>query len=159
MARVGHTTNEKGYQVLPNHVRVIQGDGIDIEDVRSILFNLKLMRISGSNIAFGMGGGLLQKVNRDTFKFAMKCSAIELASGEVRDVYKCPVGQDDKKSKRGILTAIQTKDGVWHTIRKSENQNRFGNKVMLHATHFSYAGEVNSTVDDFESIRHRAAIV
>lgn len=30
---------------------------------------------SSENWAFGMGGGLLQKINRDTCRFAFKCSA------------------------------------------------------------------------------------
>ena len=28
MARFGHSTNSKGYRVLPNYVRLIQGDGV-----------------------------------------------------------------------------------------------------------------------------------
>jgi len=48
---------------------------------------LKVEGFSADNIAFGMGGGLLQQPNRDDFRFAIKASAI-CVDGEWRDVYK-----------------------------------------------------------------------
>ena len=44
-----------------------------------------------------MGGALLQKVDRDTMKFAFKCSAIQIG-GEWRDVYKDPATDHGKRS-------------------------------------------------------------
>jgi nicotinic acid phosphoribosyltransferase len=41
-------------------------------------------------VAFGMGGGLLQKVNRDTMQFATKLSHIVYVDGSVREVAKMP---------------------------------------------------------------------
>lgn len=97
----GYTINSKGFRVLPNHIRVIQGDGITITSLRTIVERLLAAKISLSNIAFGMGGGLLQQVNRDTFKFAMKaCSAV--IDGKDVDVYKDPVTDQGKRSKRGV---------------------------------------------------------
>ena len=58
--------------------------------------------LSAENVAFGMGGELLQNVNRDTLKFAMKASAIEIG-GHWSDVYKDPVTDAGKRSKRGRL--------------------------------------------------------
>ncbi len=49
-----------------------------------------------------MGGGLLQKGNRDTMKFAMKASAAEI-NGEWVDVFKSPKGDTSKRSKAGRL--------------------------------------------------------
>jgi nicotinamide phosphoribosyltransferase len=95
----GSVLNEKGYKVL-NNVRVIQGDGITTDTIRSILFSLKTAGYSADNVAFGQGGALLQQVNRDTSMFAMKCSAIHV-NGEWRDVFKDPVGDSSKKSKKG----------------------------------------------------------
>lgn len=102
--KYGYTVNSKGYKVLPDHVRVIQGDGITIDSLPVILRNLLDAGFSASNIAFGMGGGLLQQVNRDTFKFAMKASAAEI-DGSWYDVFKDPVTDTGKKSKRGIVGA------------------------------------------------------
>lgn len=93
LARIfGFTLNNRGFKVL-NNVRVIQGDGIDIDDVQAIIDLLLKEGWSVSNMAFGMGGGLLQKNNRDTLKFAMKACAIRV-DGVWRDVYKDPVIYD-----------------------------------------------------------------
>jgi nicotinic acid phosphoribosyltransferase len=45
---------------------------------------------AAQNMAFGMGGGLLQKVNRDTMSFATKLSHIVYADGRAADVMKRP---------------------------------------------------------------------
>lgn len=103
MGQFGFTYNSKGYKVLPDCVRVIQGDGIDFDSFSKILEALDKDGISCDNIAMGSGGGLLQKVNRDTQRFAFKCSAIYDDSGCWKDVYKEPIGDKTKNSKRGIL--------------------------------------------------------
>jgi len=100
--KFGVTFNSKGYRVL-NNVRVIQGDGIGPYEIERILQNLKFLGFSADNIAFGMGGALLQQVNRDTFSFSQKCSAIFDAEGNEIEVYKDPVG-GGKTSKRGVIT-------------------------------------------------------
>lgn len=114
--KFGYTVNSKGYKVL-NYVRVIQGDGIDITSLKSILFSLKMKDFSTENIAFGMGGGLLQKVNRDTFKFAMKTNAIRKDNGEWIDVFKQPIGSEFKKSKAGVLNTVYDENGELITVR------------------------------------------
>jgi len=101
-ARFGSTINSKGYAVLNNNVRVLQGDGINIDSLKDILLAVEVAGYSTTNIAFGMGGGLLQQVNRDTQKFAFKCSWAKV-NGESVDVYKDPVTDKGKRSKRGRL--------------------------------------------------------
>ncbi len=113
--KFGCTKNEKGYKVLADHVRVIQGDGIDFEMIDSILYALKQKSYSADNIAFGSGGALLQKLNRDTLKFAFKCSSVTV-DGEERNVYKNPVTDKGKQSKRGKLRLVH-EDGTFHTKR------------------------------------------
>lgn len=112
--KFGTTTNSKGFRVL-NNVRIIQGDGVNPQSIREILESLKTNGFSASNIAFGMGGALLQKVNRDTLKFAYKCSAI-VVNSELRDVYKEPITDSGKNSKRGRLDLIQN-SGQYETVR------------------------------------------
>lgn len=111
----GYTTNSKGYKVL-NYVRVIWGDGINDMSLAGILRTVvDVGGYSADNIAFGMGGGLLQQLNRDTQQWAMKCSAVGIREwptadsetcGEVvwRDVFKDPVTDSGKRSKRGRVT-------------------------------------------------------
>jgi nicotinamide phosphoribosyltransferase len=100
--KFGYTVNSKGFKVL-NNVRLIQGDGINELTVRSILGAFMAMGWSADNIAFGMGGALLQIVDRDTQRFAMKCSAAEV-NGKWIDVVKDPVTDSGKKSKAGRVT-------------------------------------------------------
>lgn len=115
--RFGYTINAKGFRVLPGCVRVIQGDGITVESLPKILGNLLGRGWSADNMAFGMGGGLLQMVNRDTLKFAMKCSAA-LIDGKWIDVYKDPVTDPGKASKRGRLMLTRER-GRWETMQQA----------------------------------------
>jgi nicotinamide phosphoribosyltransferase len=101
-AKFGYTTNAKGFKVL-NNVRLIQGDGVNELTIRSILGGFMAMGWSADNIAFGMGGALLQQVDRDTQKFAMKCSSARV-NGKWIDVQKDPITDAGKKSKAGRVT-------------------------------------------------------
>ena len=125
--RFGYTTNDKGYKVL-NNVRIIWGDGINSVSLSSILrCVVDVGGWSADNIAFGMGGGLLQQCDRDTLKFAMKCSAVGIRiatrpeddwskiSGNPadkpeatkimwQDVFKDPATDPGKASKKGRVT-------------------------------------------------------
>lgn len=104
--RFGYTVNSKGYKVLPSSVRVIQGDGINEYTLPIILENLKEAGFSAENIAFGMGGGLLQAWNRDTLKYAMKASAIRVKNGKWTGFSKDPVTDKGKQSKEGRLGLV-----------------------------------------------------
>jgi nicotinamide phosphoribosyltransferase len=109
----GHIVNSKGYRVL-NNVRVIQGDGINHASIKSILFSMDIAGYSADNVAFGQGGALLQAIDRDTMKFAMKCSAAKI-NGEWVDVYKDPVTDHGKVSKKGRVTLYQNTDGSYYS--------------------------------------------
>lgn len=129
--KFGSTVNAKGFKVL-NHVRVIQGDGINIHTIVEIIEALESNGYSIDNIAFGMGGALLQGIDRDTQKFAMKCSAIEIDGfhenddgtiNTVRerrwyDVYKDPITDSGKRSLKGRLKLIRIlATGEYRTVR------------------------------------------
>ena len=49
---------------------------VDFDMLDAILYAMQKAGFSADNIAFGSGGGLLQKLNRDTLKFAFKCAAV-----------------------------------------------------------------------------------
>ena len=105
----------KGYKVL-NHVRVIQGDGINPSSIRAILERITSAGYATDNLAFGMGGALLQRLDRDTQKFALKCSAARV-DGEWIDVYKDPVTDKGKQSKRGRMTLLRHREyGGFRTV-------------------------------------------
>jgi nicotinamide phosphoribosyltransferase len=114
--KFGYTTNGKGFKVL-NNVRIIQGDGINRNTIQNILGNLYVNGWSADNVAFGMGGALLQILNRDTFQFAMKCSAIRIGDEWV-DVNKNPVTDSGKKSKGGRLSLYYKSDDCYATLKE-----------------------------------------
>jgi len=109
MNKFGYITNQKGYKVLPDFIRIIQGDGICLEVINKILVEMKRLKFSAENITFGMGGALLQQVNRDTLKFAMKVSAIKIKD-KWHKVNKEPITDLGKKSKAGRLALIKKND-------------------------------------------------
>ena len=113
-AHFGSTVNSKGYKIL-NHVRLIQGDGVNYETIDRVLHVLEANGYSADNIAFVQGGGLLQMVNRDDFKFAMKCSAVNVG-GTWRDVFKDPITDPGKTSKKGRLQLIKNEQGEYQTV-------------------------------------------
>jgi len=117
MNKFGFITNSKGYRELPSYIRVIQGDGIDQDMIGTILEAMKQRGQSAEKIAFGMGGALLQKVERDTMKFAMKASAA-MVNGNWRDVYKDPITDQGKRSKKGRLAVIEDDNNGIITIRE-----------------------------------------
>lgn len=126
MNKFGFTINEKGYKVLPPQVRVIQGDGISYSSIPPIYAALQKAGISAENLVLGMGGALLQRVNRDTQEFALKCSYAQVNGAHI-DVQKMPVEMDAngqlrtsfKKSKAGKLKLIK-ENNTYKTIRQEE---------------------------------------
>lgn len=118
-ATYGFEVNNKGYKVLHPSVRVIQGDGINEKTIAHILYTLQRKGWSAENIAFGMGGELLQTENRDTLKFAMKASAA-MVGQEWRDVFKDPITDTGKRSKKGVL-ALTNMNGEFKTVRASDD--------------------------------------
>lgn len=157
MEKFGYSINEKGYKVLPPQVRVLQGDGIDIETIRAIYGALKINGISAENLVLGMGGALLQKLDRDTQKFAFKCSYAEI-NGKGIDVQKHPVEIDHhgvirqsfKKSKAGKLKLIQTAEG-YKTVKENEMPEYKDQLVTVFEN-----GEIVHR-ETFEEIRDRLA--
>ncbi|WP_126972112.1 nicotinate phosphoribosyltransferase [Gynurincola endophyticus] len=125
--KFGFTFNEKGYKVLPKQIRVIQGDGVNLDSIRQIYACLKLNGISAENLVLGMGGALLQKPDRDVNQFALKCSYAEI-NGAPIDVQKNPLELNKygvlqrsfKKSKKGQLKLVK-EEGAYKTYRIEEN--------------------------------------
>jgi nicotinamide phosphoribosyltransferase len=124
--KFGYALNSKGYKVLPPQVRVIQGDGVNYAEIIKIYTALEENGISAENLALGMGGALLQKVDRDTQKFALKCSSAVINGQTVR-VEKSPtemdasghIGESFKKSKGGRLKLIKI-NGIFKTVNEQE---------------------------------------
>jgi nicotinamide phosphoribosyltransferase len=108
--KLGCGTNALGFKVLDPHVRLIQGDGVNYDSTRETLANMERHGWSTENVAFGMGGALLQKLHRDTQAFAFKCSWAEV-NGRGFEVSKNPVTDTAKHSKPGRMKLVRTSDG------------------------------------------------
>ncbi len=150
-AKYGSTVNSKGYKVL-NNVRVIQGDGVNLTSIRACLENIERAGYSVDNIAFGMGGALLQQVNRDTLKFAMKCSAIQTDEGW-RDVFKDPITDPGKVSKKGRFSVVNNA-GLFFTVAHGHSND----VNWLKEVYDESDGKIVTKFDTFAAIRTRAAV-
>ena len=156
--KFGYTINEKGYKVLPPQVRVIQGDGVNYDAIKVMYKALKDNGISAENLVLGMGGALLQKVDRDTQKFALKCSYAKV-NGQDVVVQKSPTEMDAngnitgsfKKSKGGRLKLIYL-DGEYRTVQQHEYPELADELVTIFED-----GELKQEWT-FESVRARATV-
>lgn len=150
--KFGGEYNRNHFRVLDNHVRIIQGDGIDLDTIGNILQMYKNRGFSAENIAFGSGGGLLQKFDRDTNKFAIKCSFAEI-DGVGVDVYKDPVTSKGKVSKKGRLK-LHPQSGGFSTISSTnETPQQFNSYVDSMEVVFEN-GELKKS-QSFDEIRKR----
>ena len=104
--KFGYEVNRKGWKVIAPQVRFIQGDGVNYHTIQNMIFQLTRRGWSMDNWSFGMGGALLQQVNRDTLRFALKCSAIDI-DGKWHDVYKQPVTDPGKDSRAGRFILLK----------------------------------------------------
>ena len=123
------STTSTGHKVLPPYIRMIQGDGISYESLGDILAAMEKAGWAAENLAFGSGGALLQKLNRDTQKCAFKCSEITKAGGETFEVYKDPITDKGKQSKKGKLTLERQPNGSLKTI--TEGKGNPSNDVLV----------------------------
>lgn len=153
-AGFGYTVNKKGYKVLHPSVRLIQGDGVNVKSIDGILYELMKAGWSAENVVFGMGGALLQKVDRDTLKFAMKASAIN-KSGHWTDVYKEPKTDPGKNSKKGVLSVMDN----FVTIRAEDIY--LTNKYLGQTDQLGLIFDNGDLIVDetFDTIRERAKVV
>ena len=130
---VKFTMNDEGYKVF-NKYRIIWGDGTNIESITEMLEYVTARGYSADNIAFGSGGWGSQALDRDTSKFAIKCSSVTIDANYEngmtpadtdeprpfeRDVFKDPITDKGKTSKKGRIT----------TYYDTTNGNYFVGKV------------------------------
>lgn len=115
----GGERNAKGFRVLDSHVRILWGDGIDPEGIDKILHAACNAGYSAENYVFGMGGGLLQKVNRDTQRFAFKSSA-QKRDGEWHDVFKVTPGKSSKAGRLALVDYVKPARRGYITVRETE---------------------------------------
>jgi nicotinamide phosphoribosyltransferase len=155
MEMFGFTVNSKGFKVLPDYLRVIQGDGVNHLSIIDILNEMENRKLSADNIAFGMGSGLLQNLDRDALRFAMKCSAI-YRNNRWHEVYKDPVTDPGKKSKRGILSLRKNTDGYYTEVRECKFNNKIDSSDEGEQLQLVYKDGILMRNQTFDEIRQIA---
>lgn len=100
----GYTTTYQGFKRI-NNVGIIWGDGIDRRSLLTILDSIIHEGYAADCAVFGSGGALLQKVNRDTFKFAQKLSAVQ-RDGAWVPCNKVTLGKESKGGRVSTLRYI-----------------------------------------------------
>lgn len=127
--KFGYTLNKKRFKVINHNIRIIQGDGVNEKSIEEILSNAVDHGFSATNIALGMGGYRLTQLNRDTNKWAMKCCSVTTNKKEI-DVFKDPITDIGKRSKKGRLDLILNAQNQYQTIQLSPGQISHPNSVM-----------------------------
>jgi len=112
-SKIGYTQNA---EVNPfrrftgQQLRILQGDGVAPDTVDDMLASLLANGFCANTVHFGSGGGLLQKINRDSLSCAFKCCAMYVGDKMF------PIGKDPiaggKKSYPGNPCVVRDAEGV-----------------------------------------------
>ncbi|XP_026533026.1 nicotinamide phosphoribosyltransferase [Notechis scutatus] len=148
------TENSKGYKVLPPYLRIIQGDGVDINTLQEIVEGMKKQKWSIENIAFGSGGALLQKLTRDLLNCSFKCSYV-VTNGLGVNVFKDPVADPNKRSKKGRLSLHRTPNGDFVTLEEGKGDLEEYGQDLLHTV---FKNGVVTKMYSFDEIRQNAKL-
>ncbi|RUS22413.1 Quinolinate phosphoribosyl transferase [Endogone sp. FLAS-F59071] len=134
---------------------VIQGDGIDMTSLRAILAAVKEAGYSAQCVAFGMGGGLLQKLNRDTMSFATKLSSIVYKGGAKRQLMKTPKTDGGKFSLPGEFAVRLNEQGIPIVHVKSSTADESDPTNLLRLIYDHGKPIPDAQWDDFDTLRLR----
>ena len=151
-------------KILFTDFAILWGDGITPQVIEDILSRFTTagpghILYAAENFVFGSGGDIMQNVNRDTQKFAIKCSSITLKSDlnatpeearyMQRDVFKDPITDPGKRSKRGRVTTYIV-DGQF--VPGTEDKAPEGSTEALHEVFLN--GEITrrTTMDNIRNI-------
>jgi len=107
--------------------RILQGDGVALDTVGDMCASLLCNGFCVNTVHFGSGGGLLQKLNRDSLSCAFKCCAMYVGS-EMYTIGKDPIA-GGKKSYPGNPAVVRDKDGV---LRNRGEYDADGKMVCSH---------------------------
>ena len=149
--KFGYTVNDKGYKVLPDNIRLIQGDGITRHSLPGIVQAIIDSGWSLDNIVFGSGGGLLQDCTRDTLRFAMKCNWTKDEQGNIWSVSKSPASDPTKNSKRGKVKLVTNYLGEYETVGLYDARSDLLREVYRNGEMVQYS--------TFNAVRLRAELV
>lgn len=151
------TLNSKGYKVLPNYIRILQGDGISYDTICEICQVIENNGYSIDNIIFGQGGALMQGHNRDTLQFAQKCSNT-IVNGIEIGVQKMPKSDMTKTSKKGKFSVVKLEN---EHVTVSQTECKENNLVDCFETVYFKSISENKpilTLHSFDEVRKNTGL-
>ena len=131
MARgFGTSRNSKGQHVINLGAKVLQGDGMN-ENTHMEPFKIAAtLGIAPDSVITAAGGGMATgDLDRDTNKWAMKCSE-QVIEGERIAIYKDPVTDPGKVSKKGRFSVLRDEDGTFHTGNRVNDHEDAGDLLQ-----------------------------
>lgn len=128
--KFGSILNNKGYRVINDKVRLIQGDGITRHNLKGIVNAVMDHGWSIDCISFGSGAGIGQDYNRDTQRMALKCCYAVVDDIGI-DVFKQPTTDPTKNSKRGRLMLVKETEDKKLVFKTINEKQGLGKQDML----------------------------
>jgi len=145
-AKVG-TEGNPFRRFIGQNTRVLQGDGVALDTVGDMLASLLANGFCANTVHFGSGGGLLQKVNRDSLSCAFKCCAMYVGD-KAFVIGKDPIA-GGKKSYAGNPCVLRDADGVLRNRGQYDDKGAMLRSEPMTVSEFRtghVAGDVLETV-------------
>jgi nicotinamide phosphoribosyltransferase len=153
-ATFGATVNAAGYKVLNPSTSVIQGDGLRVDTIESIILGWVNAGYSMDSFVMGMGGGITHFGSRDDFSFSMKTVACMDANGVWRRLLKDPVTDAGKRSLSGLVRCIEV-DGQLKVVDMTDSPAEYFQESAGWKQWVKNGDRVN--FQDFDEVKERAS--
>eukprot|EP00928_Gymnodinium_smaydae_P006081 TRINITY_DN1211_c0_g1_i2.p1 TRINITY_DN1211_c0_g1~~TRINITY_DN1211_c0_g1_i2.p1 ORF type:complete len:897 (+),score=237.75 TRINITY_DN1211_c0_g1_i2:63-2693(+) len=130
-------------------MRILQGDGVALDTVGDMLASLLANGFCANTVHFGSGGGLLQKLNRDSLAVAFKCCAMYVG-GQTYPVGKDPIA-GGKKSYGGNPPVVRESDGVLRNRGEYDANGEMKNGLPMSYAEFAKGVSNDELIKVFEN--------
>jgi len=149
----GGKINEKGFKELDPHIGCIYGDAITYDRCFEISQTLMDKGFASTNMVYGIGSYTYQYNTRDTFGFALKSTYARI-DGQELNLFKNPVTDSGiKKSQSGMVSVLNTEQGIVYTDRLiEEDRNTFEGVDLLEDVFVDGVLEREQTLADIRNI-------
>jgi len=139
--------------------RILQGDGVALDTIGDMCASILANGFCVNTVHFGSGGGLLQKINRDSLSCAFKCCAMYVG-GECYVIGKDPIA-GGKKSYPGNPCVVRGADGVLRNRGEYDGEGKMVRSHPMTLKEFKEgaAGDQLCVVLDNGAIKNEQAFV
>ncbi|MCT0017720.1 nicotinate phosphoribosyltransferase [Lactococcus lactis subsp. lactis] len=133
----GGAINSKGYKVLDQHIGLLHGEGITLDNLEELFIAIEKSGFSTENIVLGVGAYTYSvKPSRDDFGQALKASSVVIGGKDI-PIFKQPKSENEafKRSPRGAVSIHGTSgnysmiEGL--TIQEARNDSKNQMNTLL----------------------------